>query len=687
MSNKKIGFYFEESLPDVTIPLGDDFSFYYIKNTKIVDQTSTTVNIPLLYLYNKLSNEFIRLSEPDGYYVHKINSKNSHENNIDLSISDILNYNNNTEKALIINGSSLFSKTKNTYFSNFSTTQLLNSETWVSNTVIGNNFGDSNIQLSLSNNVILGQSIAFTNNEITNNIVIGNNLNNLIGNQYKANNNLYVGGTYIAEDIASFQNDNIVQDNIFIKNLGFGNTQKYFQFVSPLKLSVNTPVINDVTVIDKNSNSILIERTTGINKLMLSDFGLDTILGFNNISSKNIKLNSLNIDNKDKNILLTENIFTSLNLNTLNKNIYVGTTDRLDDISLSNVINIGNKSLMNANDSINIGNNNFKYLSSSIVFGNSNNTNVLEQSTNFVNNYVFGDNNFKNYNGYMASNLVFGSNNHKNSVISQSNITISNDSNKNSDVNNTIIVGNNSNNNNDGDFNIILGHNIENLVSVERSGNILIGNYVEKKLIGNDKDKLIIHNYKDYENTTQLPLIDGSFDILNPYLKINGKLSINPTKLPNSNNDITHNKLLSVNSLGEIGYVDKLKRKQYSIEEVQTNELWLDGRTIYSKVFVYENVNTGSMEQGINIQFLQETLIDVGEICKFNYKIIAAGLEYNDITSMINNAHFTNLSRGSVLFNTNQFIFNAVALEITPLIFDKIVVIIEYTKLSENLIQ
>lgn len=552
MSNQKIGFYFEESLPDVTIPLADDFSFYYIKNLN-----SENKNIPLLFLYNQASNSFVRLSEPEGYYAHSANNKKVVDGNINLGLNDILTIDNSTNKAIKINTSQLYTFDSNTYFSNFTTSQLNNVQTWVSNTIVGNNFGDPNIELVLTNNVILGQSIGFTNNELTNNIVIGNNLNNLVGNNYKANNNMYIGGTYYSETIPSFIDNNIIQDNIFIKNLGFGNTQQYFKFVSPLKLSDNTPTINDISLVDKNEGYVLIERTTGINKLVLAEFGLNTILGFSNQSDKGIVLNNLKIENKVNNIILSENNFIPTNFNSVFKNIYIGTTDLTDDIELNNSINIGNKSLMNASDSLNIGNNNFKYLVNSLVIGHNNSTTATEASHNFVNNTVLGSKNFKDYTGYVANNIVVGSNNHKENFLAQENITIANSSNKNSTVNKSIIVGNSSNNFNTGDSNLIFGNNKGNTVAVERSGNLLLGNGAESKLVDNDSKKFIIHNYTDLDNTTQEPLIEGSFKSVNPYIRISGKLIINPLYILNANNDITFTKVIATNSLGEIGSIEK----------------------------------------------------------------------------------------------------------------------------------
>ena len=56
MSNKKIGFYFEDQLPNISTPLLDDFSFFYVKNEKSFN--NEIVNIPKLFLYIKNINNF-----------------------------------------------------------------------------------------------------------------------------------------------------------------------------------------------------------------------------------------------------------------------------------------------------------------------------------------------------------------------------------------------------------------------------------------------------------------------------------------------------------------------------------------------------------------------------------------------------------------------------------------------------
>jgi hypothetical protein len=90
MTNKKIGFYFESSLP--VIPSNDDFAFYYIKNEQQINGENK--NIPDVYLYNKSLNQYFQINKPHNLDLRTINSLPILDNNIDLGLNDILNFNN-----------------------------------------------------------------------------------------------------------------------------------------------------------------------------------------------------------------------------------------------------------------------------------------------------------------------------------------------------------------------------------------------------------------------------------------------------------------------------------------------------------------------------------------------------------------------------------------------------------------
>ena len=608
--SKKIGFYFEEQLPDITNPLSDDFSFYYVKNEKNIN--GELVNIPNLFLYNKTENDFFRLSIPDNLYVNSVNGIST--NNIDINLQSVIDKGNSTNKPIIFtNGNSLYSKNSFTYFSNLSSTQLLNIDT-IDNTIIfGNNFGNENISFNSNNNIFFGNNISLINSTYSNNVIIGNDIVPYVNPIYEINNNLFIGGTAYDENTEEFINNQKIQDNIYIKNLGYGNTNTNFKFVTPIKLSDNTENINDINDIDPDTESILIEKNNlGVRKLLLSEFGLNTITKFNNISDKNIKLNQLNVGNIGttyKNIILSESNFSTLNFSDHSKSIYIGTPESGNiQTNYVNTINIGNNSLLKAEKTINIGNDNLKYVNDSNIIG-SGNQSQYDVEDNFFSNNIFGNINLFNYDGYITNTLILGNNNYYETTFSENNITLGSYSNQFSSNNNTIVIGNFGNNYNKASGNIIIGNNKGVTNYRETHNNILIGNGAENYLTTDDNNLLIIHNQHDIdEPITHEPLIKASFDWTNPYFRINGQLQIDPTKLDNADIDVTHTKLLTINSDGEIGTLSK-NNKNYSYNEQKTGGTWTNNKPIYRKGYLI--TTDGTTENIIDLTtFNIEKIID-----------------------------------------------------------------------------
>lgn len=95
---------------------------------------------------------------------------------------------------------------------------------------------------------------------------------------------MFIGGTYdfvteynYTEKIA-LPTISKIENNIFIKNLGFGNTQTFLNFVAPLVLSDDTYVTGQN--IDKNVDSLLFEQNwqKKLLNIRFTNFNIDTVL-------------------------------------------------------------------------------------------------------------------------------------------------------------------------------------------------------------------------------------------------------------------------------------------------------------------------------------------------------------------------------------------------------------------------
>lgn len=567
MSSKKIGFYFEEQLPDINTPLSDDFSFFYIKNEKSFNDT--IINIPDLFLYNKLSNNFIKLSVPVDYYVNKVNGKFSNEGNINISLQDTIDINPNINKPLLINSSSIFSNNSFQIFSDLSTKQLENYISTVKDTLlIGNNFGDKSIELKSINNIFIGENQNLLNKSFNENIIIANNILTLEMNDYSVGNNLFIGGIYYSITDPEYIN-NVIQDNIFIKNLGYGNLNENFNLVLPIKLSNNTPIIDNTieNALDKNTDSLLISKNDKpVSKLLLKDFGLNTILSFNNSSDKNIILKNRIFGDYNSSFLMFEDL--SNIKNNLIDSIIIG-SNSYSNFKTDKSLVLGNNNYVNINDTKIIGNNNYFNWNRSLVFGDLNGTNVNIVGGEFYDNILIGNKNlnikvnngdeiFFNISTIIGSYNILNNNNTDGSKIFSNNLIFgSRNISENNSSKNNIIIGNGNLNNGGGSNNLIFGNGIYKTTPETVNNSLLIGNGSEYYLNNNNISEMLIVNHTNDNDKNKLPLILGSFNKNNPWLKVNGKFSLNPLFIENTNYDVTYNKLLSINSDGEIGSVNK----------------------------------------------------------------------------------------------------------------------------------
>lgn len=662
MANKKIGFYFESSLP--VIPSNDDFAFYYIKNEQQINGENK--NIPDVYLYNKSLNQYFQINKPHNLDLRTINSFPILDNNINLGLNDILNFDNETDIPLNLDGNLLYSKLNSLFFTN----RNIPTDGNVNNSIIfGTNFGNQDIIVKSDSDIYLGNNINISNPSMSN-IVIGNDIE--IQNQTIAfNNNMFIGGTYDFVTESNYTGKNAlptiskIENNIFIKNLGFGNTQHFFKFVAPLVLSDDTYVTDNI---DKNVDSLLFEQnsTKKITKYPFTNFNIDTILRFGNNTS-----NSININGSE--------LYYDVNINSY----------KFGTIKLSNsYINLSNNLIANnPNNTINLGNNNFVnniLPSNLILIGNQNSI----DEDNFADNLIIGNKNFENSNGFCAWNLIFGSNNGTSTNLTQNNLIFGNGNNIESSTSNNLIFGNGNNYRNNGENNIIFGNNTESEKTITNYGNnIIFGNYAEKYLNEYSIQKnnlLILNNYStiDFNGSfeTEKPLLYGSFDINNKHITINGKLIINPFFLPNKDIDITFNKILSVNNLGEVGTLSKSELLK-DLPKIQRKKLTNDFKTTsQSKVIVPQlsvNVVSGKLYK---IKILgkygnfttNQTTVNFGFVLTNNATGLLNGIFFNSFgipQTNINNVGSTEIV-GSTYTNNTDIPLNTILSFQTELIFE-----------------
>ena len=318
MTNKKIGFYFESSLP--VIPSNDDFAFYYIKNEQQINGENK--NIPDVYLYNKSLNQYFQINKPHNLDLRTINSLPILDNNIDLGLNDILNFNNETDIPLNLNGNLLYSKLNSLFFTN---RNIPTDENVLNSIIFGTNFGNQEVIVKSNNDIYFGNNINISNPSMSN-IVIGNDIE-LQNQTIDFNNNIFIGGSYDFETESIYYGKIAtpavpkIENNIFIKNLGFGNTQHFFKFVAPLVLSDNTKIIDndnnnendsllyDNILVAKNNGLIGIKRMNSFDFIptlsqVLTKSGNPNTVTVENINVENLKFNnyenneSISLDNK-----------------------------------------------------------------------------------------------------------------------------------------------------------------------------------------------------------------------------------------------------------------------------------------------------------------------------------------------------------------------------------------------------
>lgn len=320
MSNKKIGFYFEDQLPNISSPLVDDFSFFYIKNEKSFN--GEIINIPKLYLYNKNINNFFNLTGPDNYYVNTINNIISNNGNVNINLQNIIDEGNSINKQIeFINGNYLYSENNVSYFSNLSQTQINNFNNLTNTIIIGKNFGNKNFEIISDNNIFLGNNIKLPNNNLNDNILLVNDLNISLNN-YQINNNTFIGGYYYSEQTNEFINQQIISGNIYIKGLGFGNISESFNFNLPLTLSNKTKIIDidnsnesdsltyENIIVSKNNGLLGIKRINSfdfiptLSQVLIKTGDVNTI-NIKNLNTENLNINNyINIENQSLNNII-----------------------------------------------------------------------------------------------------------------------------------------------------------------------------------------------------------------------------------------------------------------------------------------------------------------------------------------------------------------------------------------------
>ena len=602
----KIGFHFVTNLPS-DVDASEEKSFYYVKkeiqrqgiNGPVID---TFAEIYLGVKNNQNVSEFYNITAPVNFYAREINGINllsnyeTHPNmGVNLTLNDICSYqsnNNVTSTSIVVNDDVVVGKyNESLIFSNVKNKPI---NFGLQNYISGLNIGNENSTYNeIRKTLFIGNNINFWNTDYDDTIVIGNNIDltsETVDNNKKITNNLFIGGKYYEKTLNDYIVNHEIKDNIFIKNLGYGNLSTNFHFSLPLRLSSNTELatIDDGTI--NNYQRLAIVKDDGtIGMVQKSEYiqtpTLDEVVAKGNTSSS-----ALNIQG----IILTSKFHPS----TYNS-IF------LTDSSLQNTTNINNAFIFgkynltgfeNQNSYINIfGYNNANGYNittniNNFGFGNFSNANYKQNTEN----NIFGNYNFQILNTNIISNNIFGNYNSDKNIITEI-------------ISNNNIIGNYNLRNNDGRNNIIIGinnlNNYDNFndeyLATDYSNKIIIGN---NNIIDYNNEDLIIGN-KNSQNES-VKLISGSFE--DKTLKLGGKVSLDLNEIQNSTENIEFNKTLTLSTTGEIGYEPKptVANNSYSTTEQLTGGTWINGKPIYRKVF------TGSSLSSVELLNASTTFVD-----------------------------------------------------------------------------
>lgn len=267
MSNK-IGLYFKNTLPN-TIPSGEDFSFYFIKNNiqetiylpdGITSQVSFEFNNIFLGKKNQdNSSSFFQINKLNNFYFKTINGITAKNNQgyINLTLDDVVKYG-GTSNVMKINNTFLFSDTTDTttiFFGSYKAELVgLNNadkKSYIKNkfdkTIFVGHFGYNNLNANqkFANSTIFANKLFINYQTVNNSIFIGNDINvQDISTVNIYDNNLNIGGSYIDTVALSTNAQNKIEGNIFIKNLGYGNIANQFILTPKLNLSNIDATVN-----------------------------------------------------------------------------------------------------------------------------------------------------------------------------------------------------------------------------------------------------------------------------------------------------------------------------------------------------------------------------------------------------------------------------------------------------------
>lgn len=269
----KIGIYFKNTLPN-TIPTGNDFSFYFIKNTiaetiYLPEGQTSQVNFDFnnIFLGKRKpdnSSEFFQINKVNSFYFKTINGVSAKNNQgyINLTLDDVVKYG-GTTNVMKINNTFLFSDTTDTatvflgsYKAELNGLNNADKKAYIKNkfdkSVMVGHFGYNsfNVNQRFANSAFLVNKLYINYLTVNNSIFIGNDITvQEIGTVNIYDNNLNIGGSYIDTEALAANAQNKIEGNIFIKNLGYGNTTSDFKLLPKLNLT-NIDTIATYTNLD-----------------------------------------------------------------------------------------------------------------------------------------------------------------------------------------------------------------------------------------------------------------------------------------------------------------------------------------------------------------------------------------------------------------------------------------------------
>ena len=605
--------------------------------------TKFEYNNTFLYNYNIFKNNFnIGIGTSIPKHTLSINGNMSLSHNININGS--LYYNNH-----IFNGLNLL-----TYNINTKTVKPLNliNQTNTTNTNKAIWTLDSNNNLKLDfhnkndNTSIYYQSLTYPSNK-----------NIIICNKY----NLTLTHVFLYENIniKNTVTNAITNISITLNSITYTliktDYNNYYKLSIPIQLNKNISykfTINNTGTVDVyinllgkyNFNSGLlwnINISNNISNLFIkNNIGIGTTQTFNtqlyvNKSAKTTNLNAYNINsstliatniNVQNNITLNNITSTNLILNSLKKNISIGTTNNTVN---NDFFNISNNFIVNKNNNV--------YLDNTVIINNINFNNNL--NITFKNKPLIVINNTNNNFTQNLNNILLQNINNSHKICINNNLNLSNQ-----------LLTNNNILNIDGNVSITNNLNVKNIYIKTNNNNIIAPTILKTINFKNTTNLLSKYIYSNNTTVKNIKTTYINVPILNNTIN-KGEIcydNINDVYVGNNGSNITflsENKLKTSQLYFDYNFYGKTDLLYTNNKEIITNNINVNNKFILPKVGIYTATNFNKNLIGnlrFNVKTLYSEIHNGYSWCSIKYNNTESQLNYlsfNELTSLLPSFH------------------------------------------------